>query len=353
VWTTRRVGNGGDGPINANLRVNNNIASMAHAVGSALAAAPFAAAAAAATAAAAAAATAAATSPTQHILLRLGRAQPIDVEKLAPAAVVHARVVAVQADAVRLLHARHAHGAARGEVEHGLGVCVQLAAAITTTTTTTIIVFFIVIPTTVISTIIVVTIIAIIIIVIIVIVIVAASAPPIVLHHHAAGRALLRQRALPRLVDVARRKARQLGHVVAYKRNAVPATTTTTTNTATATAAAMPPALRKGDGRVDVREARAEGRAREPLPVARIARGLVVEQPGGEDVGAALPVDVAAAARQEARDGVARQVVQPAVAAQLAHGGVDPREARAAVRPARQPRFGQRLVDGVGARQRR
>lgn len=75
----------------------------------------------------------------------------------------------------------------------------------------------------------------------------------------------------------------------------------------------------------------------------------MVDKPLLEDLGAALPVDVAAAARQEAGDGVAAEVVDPAFLAQLPHQGVDPGEARAAVLPAKEPVLVQGGGDGVGA----
>ena len=73
----------------------------------------------------------------------------------------------------------------------------------------------------------------------------------------------------------------------------------------------------------------------------------MVDQPFCENVGAALPVNVAASARQEARYGVPAQVMDPAFLAKLPHQGVDPREAGSAELPALEPRFGQRGVDGV------
>lgn len=65
----------------------------------------------------------------------------------------------------------------------------------------------------------------------------------------------------------------------------------------------------------------------------------MVDEPLLEDLGAALPVDVAAAAGQEAGDGVAAEVVDPAFLAQLPHQGVDPGEAGAAEFPALVPGF--------------
>lgn len=48
--------------------------------------------------------------------------------------------------------------------------------------------------------------------------------------------------------------------------------------------------LGEGDGRVAPVELREEGRARQPLPVADVAGGLVVDEPFLEDLGSALPV---------------------------------------------------------------
>ncbi len=107
--------------------------------------------------------------------------------------------------------------------------------------------------------------------------------------------------------------------------------------------------LRERNGAVTPIELRVESHARQPLPVAAVARDLVIDQPLLEDLGAALPVDVAAAAREEAGDGVAAEVVDPAFLLELAHQGVDPGEPRAAVFPALKPAFVQGGGDGVGA----
>lgn len=76
----------------------------------------------------------------------------------------------------------------------------------------------------------------------------------------------------------------------------------------------------------------------------------MVQEPFLKHLGPALPVDVAAAARQETGHGVPAQVVDPSLLPQLPHQGVDPGEARAAVFPAAEPGFGGAGVDGVGAR---
>lgn len=76
----------------------------------------------------------------------------------------------------------------------------------------------------------------------------------------------------------------------------------------------------------------------------------MVEQPLLEHLGAALPVDVAAAARQEARHGVPPQVVDPAFLPELPHQGVDPGEAGPAEFPALEPFLREGGVDDVVTR---
>ena len=73
----------------------------------------------------------------------------------------------------------------------------------------------------------------------------------------------------------------------------------------------------------------------------------MIDQPLFEHLRAALPADVAPAAGQEAGDGVAAEVVDPALEAELAHQGVDPGEAGAAFFPAGEPFVGEGRVDGV------
>ncbi len=76
----------------------------------------------------------------------------------------------------------------------------------------------------------------------------------------------------------------------------------------------------------------------------------MIDQPFRKDISAALPVDVAASAGQEARHGVPSQVMDPPLLAELPHQCVNPREAGPAELPALEPRFRQRRVDGVFAR---
>lgn len=113
--------------------------------------------------------------------------------------------------------------------------------------------------------------------------------------------------------------------------------------------AGLIPLLRKRNGAITAIELGVESRARQPLPVTDIARGFVIDQPLLKHFGAAFPVDVAAPARQEASDGVAAEVVDPAFGAELAHQGVDPGKACAAVFPALEPLFGLRAIDCVFA----
>ncbi len=71
------------------------------------------------------------------------------------------------------------------------------------------------------------------------------------------------------------------------------------------------PFLRKRNGRIAAEELREKGGTGEPLPVADVARGLVVDESFLKDLGAALPVNVAPSPRKEAGDGVPTEVVEP------------------------------------------
>lgn len=75
----------------------------------------------------------------------------------------------------------------------------------------------------------------------------------------------------------------------------------------------------------------------------------MVDQPLLEDLCAALPVNVATAASQEAGYGVPAEMVYPSFLAQLAHQGVDPGEAGLAPFPAVEPGLGFWAVDVVVA----
>ena len=156
------------------------------------------------------------------------------------------------------------------------------------------------------------------------------TVPPFALDH-APGLLLIHHRRPPRLVDILFREVGQLGYVLPHE------------------GAVLVPLLGEGDGRVAAVELGVEGDAGQPLPVAAVARDFVVQEPLLEDLGPALPVDVAAAPRQETGHGVPAQVVDPAFVAQLPHQAVDPREARAPVFPALEPGFVQGGADRVGA----
>lgn len=76
----------------------------------------------------------------------------------------------------------------------------------------------------------------------------------------------------------------------------------------------------------------------------------MVDEPLLEDFAAALPVNITAAAGEEAGDAVAAEVMDPAVVAELAHEGVDPGEAGDAGLPAPEPCLCLLVVDVVVAR---
>lgn len=105
----------------------------------------------------------------------------------------------------------------------------------------------------------------------------------------------------------------------------------------------------KRNGRIAAIELRVECCAAEPLPITAVTGDFVVNEPLFEDFGATLPVDVAAAAGEEAGDGVATEVVYPPFLSELAHQGVDPGEACSSPFPAIEPGFGFRAIDVVFA----
>lgn len=109
------------------------------------------------------------------------------------------------------------------------------------------------------------------------------------------------------------------------------------------------PFLSEGNGTVAAVELREERGAAEPLPVAGVAGGFVVDEEFFEDFGAALPGDVRSASREEAGDGVAGEVVDPPFLSQLSHDGVNPRKACLTVAPALKPDFCFLAIDFVGA----
>ena len=75
----------------------------------------------------------------------------------------------------------------------------------------------------------------------------------------------------------------------------------------------------------------------------------MIDEPFLEDGCAALPIYVAAAAGEETRHGVATEMVDPTLQAELAHQRVNPGEAGKAESPALEIRFVDGGVDGVGA----
>lgn len=99
------------------------------------------------------------------------------------------------------------------------------------------------------------------------------------------------------------------------------------------------PFLAKCDRAVAPVELCEEGSAGQPLPVPDVARGFVIDQELLEDVGAALPGDVASTASEEAGNGMTCEVVDPAFIAELTHDGVDPGEACRSGSPALEPGF--------------
>ena len=105
--------------------------------------------------------------------------------------------------------------------------------------------------------------------------------------------------------------------------------------------------FRKRDGRIAAIKLRVECCAGEPLPVTAVAGDFVVDEPFFEYFGATLPIDVAAAAGEEAGDGVATEMVYPPFLSELAHQGVDPGEACLAPLPAIEPDFGFGAIDVV------
>lgn len=200
-------------------------------------------------------------------------------------------MIAVQPDFIRMLDGLDAYISSLGKIEHGfrIGLCRRRWVGC---------------------------------LIIITISIPCDSAPPFF---------LIGNRRFPRLVDVFAIIARQFGDVFLHE---------------------FPlgiPFLGKSDGAIAAEKLRVKRRAGEPLPITRVAGHFVIDQPFGEHVGAAFPVNVAASTREKAGHGVAAKVVNPAFVAELAHQCVDPRKARAAEFPAPEPFFSLRRVDGVFA----
>ncbi len=105
--------------------------------------------------------------------------------------------------------------------------------------------------------------------------------------------------------------------------------------------------FRKRDGRIAAIELRVECCAGEPLPIPAVAGDFMVNEPFFEDLGAALPVDIATAAGKEACDGVAAEMVDPSFLSKLSHQGVNPGEACLTPFPAIKPCFSFEAIDVV------
>lgn len=85
------------------------------------------------------------------------------------------------------------------------------------------------------------------------------------------------------------------------------------------------------------------------MPVADVARRLMVYEPLLENLGASLPVDITSSTREEARYHVSTQMVDPALVLELAHQCVDPGEAGSSAFPTLEPNFCCGRVDGIFA----
>lgn len=168
-------------------------------------------------------------------------------EELAPRAVFDFGVVAVEVDVVCAFHGVYADGTAGAEIEHGFRV--ELRSTVFGLLTVT--------------------------------------------FNQTARLFLIRYGRFPRLVDVFVRIVLELGTKVPNE---------------VALGVCL---LGKRDGRIAAVELRVECCAGEPLPISRVAGDFVVDEPFFEDFGATLPVDVAAAAGEEAGDGVPTKMVYP------------------------------------------
>lgn len=69
--------------------------------------------------------------------------------------------------------------------------------------------------------------------------------------------------------------------------------------------------LRKRNRAITPVELRVESRTAQPLPVPAVTGSFMIDEPFFEDLCPALPVDVAAPTRQEARNGVTPEMVDP------------------------------------------
>lgn len=206
-------------------------------------------------------------------------------EELAPRAVFDFGVVAVEVDVVCALHGVDADGTAGVEIEHGFRV--ELHPSLFRLLA--------------------------------------------VAFDQAARFLLIRYRRFPRLVDVFVRIVLEFGTKVPDE------------------VALGVGLLGKRNGRIAAVELRVECCAGEPLPVTGVAGDFVVDEPFFKDFGATLPVNVAAATGEEAGDGVATEMVYPPFQSELAHQGVDPREACPAPFPAIKPGVRLGAIDLVVA----
>lgn len=85
------------------------------------------------------------------------------------------------------------------------------------------------------------------------------------------------------------------------------------------------------------------------MPITGVAGDFVIDEPFFKYFSATLPVDVAAAACEEAGHGVTTEVVYPPFLSELAHQGVNPGKACLAPFPAIEPGFGFGTIDVVVA----
>ena len=143
--------------------------------------------------------------------------------------------------------------------------------------------------------------------------------------HHAPGPLLHRLGRLPRFVDVG------VGHLLESRHPSADV------------GSPLVVLLREGHGGVAAEVLIEVGGAGEPHPVGRVQGGVGVHEEAVEDVAPLLPRDPQVAAREEAGDGMAREVVEPALRPELVHAGVDPGEARGAGLP------GSQALVGLGA----
>lgn len=110
------------------------------------------------------------------------------------------------------------------------------------------------------------------------------------------------------------------------------------------------PFLAKSNRTIAPIELSKECRTRQPLPIPNVAGCFMINEKLLEDLCSTFPGDVSSTTGQEAGDRMAGQMVDPAFLPKLSHDGVDPGEARGAVRPTFEPRILFLVVDLVFAR---